>query len=63
MRTSRTFALLKVSKAAFDEIRLKLEAAGYGHAFHEDDGGLTIDMHGIALVGPEAEVDADVRGR
>lgn len=43
---SHTYATLEVSADAYDEIRKKLEAAGYRHAFHED--GL-IDMHGIAL--------------
>lgn len=41
-----TFALMQVSKATYDEIKQKLEEAGYGHAIH-DDGNL--DMHGIAL--------------
>ena len=44
-----TYAILKVSQAVFDEIKTKLEAAEYDHAFHEEDEGLLIDMHGIAL--------------
>lgn len=40
-----TYAVLDVSREAYDEIRGKLEAAGYQHAFHDD----LIDMHGIAL--------------
>ena len=44
-----TYAILKVSQAVFDEIKTKLEVAEYDHAFHEDDEGLLIDMHGIAL--------------
>ena len=41
-----TYAILEISPAAYREIREKLEAAGYQHAF-EPDGA--IDMHGIAL--------------
>lgn len=29
--------------------RAKLEAAGYGHVFHQEDGRTVIDMHGIAV--------------
>lgn len=50
--TTHTYATLEVSKAAYDEIRKKLEDAGYQHAFHED--GL-IDMHGIALTPEPAD--------
>lgn len=45
MRNTYTFAELEVSPAAYDEIKGKLEQAGYGHAFIED----AIDMHGIGL--------------
>ena len=46
-----TYAILKVSHAAYEEIKAKLEAAGYQDQFHDDrDGdGIVIDMHGIAL--------------
>lgn len=44
-RSTHTYAILEVSPAAYDEIRAKLEAAGYEHAFHD---GL-VDMHGLAL--------------
>lgn len=50
---SHTYALLEVSPEAFEEIRAKLEAAGYDHAFQEDDGRPVIDMHGIALQHPD----------
>lgn len=54
-RHTYTYAVLEVSKAAYDEIRAKLEAAGYQHAFHSDsDHPELIDMNGIALA-PEAE--------
>ena len=51
-----TYALLEVSPAAYAEIKTKLEAAGYAHAFHEEDGKVVIDMHGIALVPGEPRV-------
>jgi len=41
---SHTYAKLAVSRAAFNEIRERLEEAGY--FFDEDE----LDMHGIALV-------------
>lgn len=47
-----TYAILEVSAQAYREIRAKLVAAGYEHAFHEDDGREVIDMHGIALTAP-----------
>ncbi len=49
MKSTRTYALLEVSPAAYAEIRAKLMAAGYEHAFHVDERGEAIDMHGIAL--------------
>jgi hypothetical protein len=46
-----TYALLEISPAAYEEIKTKLEVAGYADQFHEqDDGKVAIDMHGIALV-------------
>ena len=49
---SHTYAKLAVSRAAFEEIREKLEDAGY---FFEDE----LDMHGIALVLDEDEDAAE----
>lgn len=49
LRTTHTYAILEVSEQAYREIRERLKAAGYAHAFHEDDGREVIDMHGIAL--------------
>lgn len=46
MSYTYTYALLPLSRAAYDEIAAKLRAAGYDQAFHEDD---IIDMHGIAV--------------
>lgn len=51
MRTTHTYAILRISQAAYDEIRERLQAAGYESQFHPDtDGdGERIDMHGIAV--------------
>lgn len=51
MTCTHTYAILKVSHAAYEEIKAKLESAGYQDQFHDDrDGdGIVIDMHGIAL--------------
>lgn len=46
MRSTHTYVVLEISQDAYDEIRAKLESAGYQHAFM--DGG-EIDMHGIAV--------------
>lgn len=48
-----TYAILEISVKAYNEIRAKLKAAGYDHAF---EGPSVIDMHGIALK-PIADVD------
>lgn len=55
---SYTFAELEISAAAFDEIKSKLEAAGYSQAFIHDPtraadkppADLIIDMHGLGLI-------------
>lgn len=47
---THTYAVLPVSAAAYEEIKAKLEEAGYADQFHELSGrGVVIDMHGIAL--------------
>lgn len=48
-RVTHTYVILELSSAAYQEIRKKLEAAGYSDQFHEDDGREVIDMHGIAV--------------
>lgn len=48
-RTTYTYAILELSDAAFQEIKQKLEEAGYQDQFHEDEGRIAIDMHGIAV--------------
>lgn len=57
IHSTRTYAILKVSHAAYEEIKAKLEAAGYQDQFHDDrDGdGIVIDMHGIALADTKDE--------
>jgi hypothetical protein len=45
LRQTHTFAELEVSPTTYDEIRQKLEDAGYQHAFVDS----AIDMHGIGL--------------
>lgn len=52
---SYTYALLEVSRLAYDEIAGKLRAAGYDHAFGRDE---EIDMHGIAII-PEASISQE----
>lgn len=46
LTSTHTYAVLDLSKAAYDEIAEKLRAAGYDHAFM--DNGV-IDMHGIGV--------------
>jgi len=46
---THSYAILEVSPAAYAEIHVLLVKAGYEHAFHEQDEGIVIDMHGIAL--------------
>ncbi len=53
---THTYAILEISRAAYEEIAAKLEAAGYQHAFHENDGEAVIDMHGIAVKNGDAVV-------
>ena len=52
MRSTHTYVELELSPAAYDEIRAKLAAAGYDHAFMDDK---TIDMHGLAVVREEVK--------
>lgn len=46
-----TYAILKISKTAFDEIMARLKNVNYRHVF--DNEGLTLNMNGIGL---EAEI-------
>jgi len=50
MTHTYTYAILEISKEAYDEIKSALEKAGYEDQFHENDEfGIVIDMHGIAV--------------
>ncbi len=42
---THTYAVLEVERSTFADVRQRLRAAGYEHAFDRD----VIDMHGIAL--------------
>lgn len=44
---THTYVILEISQLAYDEIRAKLKAAGYDHAFHADN---IVDMHGVQRV-------------
>lgn len=59
LRRTHTYAVLEVSDAAYQEIKAKLQAAGYDHAFMEDG---EIDMFGIAVVSAE-EVLTNAAGK
>lgn len=64
MRVTHTYVTLALSEAAYEEIRTKLEAAGYGHAFHDNPeapASSVIDMHGLAVV-PEVEMTPEEAG-
>ena len=57
-RVTHTYAILELSEVAYLEIKAKLEAAGYQHAFHPNEDASAhpvIDMHGLA-VRPEVEM-------
>lgn len=44
-----TYTILDVPRAVYAAVRALLERADYQHAFHADQDGEVIDMHGIAL--------------
>jgi hypothetical protein len=48
-RSTHTYVVLDLSPVAYDEIRRKLEDAGYGQAFHSENGAERIDMTGLAV--------------
>jgi hypothetical protein len=59
---THSYAILKVSEACYEEIRKKLDEAGYHENFHPNDeapASPLIDMHGIALA-PEVEQEGQV---
>lgn len=52
IRQTHTYAVLELTKAAYDEIASKLRDAGYTHAFGENG---VIDMQGIGVALYEGE--------
>lgn len=51
---TNTYAILELSKEAFEEIREKMRAAGYGDACAETyDGVGIVNMQGVVLRGPK----------
>lgn len=48
-KVTHTYAVLEISETAYNEIKTKLQEAGYNFAFHGD----LIDMHGIAVKAKE----------
>lgn len=50
LRQTHTYVVMELSEGAYEEIKQKMLAAGYGHVFHTDSQhGEVIDMHGIAV--------------
>ena len=49
LRQTHTFVTLELSPSSFNEIKTKLEKAGYQHCFIEQDDELVIDMNGIGI--------------
>lgn len=61
LRTTRTYAVMEVSAAAFAEIRQKLIDAGYQQALHQDgEYALVLDMHGVVLANGDRASDPDL---
>lgn len=58
LNLTHTYVNLPVSTSTFDEIYRLLQQAGYTHAI-EGTGG-AIDMHGIALIKQEEEIEPEV---
>jgi hypothetical protein len=55
-----TYAILDVPRAVYAAVRALLDAADYGHAFHESKDGEVIDMHGIALRAKDGPTGTDI---
>ena len=47
---THTYVEMPVSSQTFQEIKRKLEEAGYQHAIDCSGETATLDMHGIALI-------------
>lgn len=55
-KTTHTSAILELSQESFAEIRAKLLAAGYEHAFYREYNRVIIDMNGLAIKTEEKKV-------
>ena len=55
-----TYAILDVPRAVYAAVRALLDAASYQHAFHVDEDGEVIDMHGIALRSKAGPTSTDI---
>lgn len=60
IRQTHTYAILPVSRSAFEEIKSKLTEAGYEHVFDED--GNVIDMNGLALMDEQKFEESEKKG-
>jgi hypothetical protein len=49
IKQTHTFAILELSRSAYQEIKSKLIEAGYEHAIMQEGGQELIDMHSIAV--------------
>lgn len=50
LRHTRTYVVMQVSDAVFEEIKILLLEAGYGHAIGDtEEFGEILDMHGIGI--------------
>lgn len=57
---THTYAVLDVPRAVYAAVRALLSAADYQHAFHANNDGEVIDMHGIALRSKDGPVGSDI---
>lgn len=55
-----TYAVLDVPRAVYAAVRALLDAASYQHAFHAEQDGEVIDMHGIALRSKAGPTGTDI---
>lgn len=57
---THTYAVLDVPLAVYAAVHALLDRAGYQHAFHADEDGKVIDMHGIALRSKAGPTGTDI---
>jgi hypothetical protein len=64
LRMTRTFVVLEIGQRAYREIKSRLVAANYEHAFQKDsEGGEVIDMNGIALSALPVKKNCQKKGK